>query len=192
MKSYKSAQPLPNFPSPLYYLMSSAPITTFIYGVYYVFICLFYIIFHQHVSSKEKESLVLFCVFLVSRIETAYRGLRLKAAKHDEKYTIRDLCKIDFDFSVAQVWNLTENRVGIVYLFDKFACTLNLCKTLCFKESTLIHTGSTKGASYCTPFLPMEEKRQLDFLVNKVVNFLFSVKIWLMLWFPVQKYKEVS
>ena len=87
MKIYKSALPLPYFHSPLYYLMSSAPITTFIYGVYYVFICLFYIIFHQHVSSKEKESLVLFCVFLVSRIETAYRGLRLKAAKHDEKYT---------------------------------------------------------------------------------------------------------
>lgn len=116
MKSYKSAQPLPNFPSPLYYLMSSAPITTFIYGVYYVFICLFYIIFHQHVSSKEKENLVLFCVFLVSRIATAYRGLRLKAAKHDEKYTIHDLCKIDFDFSVAQfgIW-LKTGLVLFIY-----------------------------------------------------------------------------
>ena len=68
---------------------------------------------------------------------------------------------------------MTETRVGIVYLFNKFAYTLNLCQTLGIKENTLIHTGSTKGASYCTLFLPMDEKEQLDFLVNKVVSFLF-------------------
>ena len=63
MKSYKSSQPLPNLPSPLNYLMSSAPITTFVYDVYYVFIL--FVLYHPPSACKlqgKRESCFILCV----------------------------------------------------------------------------------------------------------------------------------
>lgn len=135
---------------------------------------MFYIILHQNVNSKGKESFaVLFnIVFPVPRIVTAYRGFKLKASIHNKKDTISDPCNIYFDFSVAQAWNLAYTRVGNIHLFNKFEYILNLCKVLCIKKNILIfiHTrsmGSTYYLSHCTLLLPMEEKGQLDFHGDK-------------------------
>ena len=62
MKSYKSSQPLSNFPSPFNYLMSSAPITTFVYDVYYMFIL--FVLYHPLSACKlqgKSESYFILC-----------------------------------------------------------------------------------------------------------------------------------